>query len=67
MKNRLITTRFMLLVTALISPLVYAHSGHDHQHWSSSIIHLLWILPAMIAIGIAIHLYRRKPTTQSEH
>ncbi|GGI88330.1 hypothetical protein GCM10007978_27520 [Shewanella hanedai] len=66
MKNRITTGQIILLLTAIISPFASAHPGHDHQHWSSSLIHLFWILPALIAAGVAIHLYRRKPKTKSE-
>ncbi|WP_082930754.1 hypothetical protein [Shewanella woodyi] len=62
MKNTIATRSILLLVAALTSPLVAAHPGHDHQHWSASLIHLLWILPAVIAIGALFHLYRRKRT-----
>ncbi len=50
------------LAAALLAPasLVTAHSGHDHGHWTSPVVHsfILWTLVSAIAIGIWF--YRRK-------
>ncbi|MPY21693.1 hypothetical protein FM037_17725 [Shewanella psychropiezotolerans] len=51
---------FTFISTLLIAPTALAHPGHDHAHWSSSMVHLLWILPAVAALGLAITMYRRK-------
>ncbi|QFU22326.1 hypothetical protein FM038_009250 [Shewanella eurypsychrophilus] len=54
--------------TLLIAPTALAHPGHDHAHWSSSMVHLLWILPTVAALGLAITMYRRKKAaTQSDN
>ncbi|SQH77125.1 conserved exported protein of unknown function [Shewanella benthica] len=51
-----------LVSTLLIAPAALAHPGHDHAHWSS----MVWILPAVAALGLAITIYRRKKAaTQS--
>ncbi|MEI8610736.1 hypothetical protein P4S70_17985 [Enterovibrio sp. Hal110] len=42
---------FAFLLTA--SPMLMAHAGHDHGHWSASLIHLLWALPVIVAGAIA--------------
>ncbi|BAJ02689.1 hypothetical protein [Shewanella violacea] len=66
MKQKL-TAALTLVSSLLIAPAALAHAGHDHAHWSSSMIHLLWILPAVAALGLAITMYRRKKSaTQSD-
>ncbi|WP_076409238.1 hypothetical protein [Shewanella sp. UCD-KL12] len=60
MKSKPALALFALLTSSLTTPLVMAHPGHDHQHWSASLIHLLWILPLVAAIGLAVTLYRRQ-------
>ncbi|MCJ8303742.1 hypothetical protein [Shewanella sp.] len=65
MKQRF-SAALTFISTLLIAPMALAHPGHDHAHWSSSMVHLLWILPAVAALGLAITIYRRKKTaTQS--
>ncbi|AQS36780.1 hypothetical protein Sps_01615 [Shewanella psychrophila] len=67
MKQRL-SAALTFVSTLLIAPAALAHPGHDHAHWSSSMVHLLWILPAVAALGLAISMYRRKKTaTQSNN
>ena len=65
MKQRF-SAALTFISTLLIAPTALAHPGHDHAQWSSSMVHLLWILPAVAALGLAITIYRRKKTaTQS--
>ncbi|MEI6859625.1 MAG: hypothetical protein V5788_07590 [Shewanella sp.] len=57
---------FTFIPALLITPTALAHPGHDHLHWSSLLVHLLWVLPAVAALGLTIIMYRQKQaTTQS--
>jgi len=55
------TTKKVLtaLTLTLASPMVLAHSGHDHSDPLSSFIHLLWIAPVVLAAGYAAFCIRR--------
>lgn len=55
MKNGL----FILLIS-LFSTVVHAHPGHDHQHWFSSIIHLVLALSVVGVLAIGVLMYRHK-------
>jgi hypothetical protein len=46
------STIFISAVSLLISAPVLAHSGHDHNAANSGLIHLLWLAPAIVAVGI---------------
>ncbi|RXJ74785.1 hypothetical protein CS022_00750 [Veronia nyctiphanis] len=51
------------LITALMfSPLVNAHPGHDHSHWSSYAIHAGWIGSLALAVVIGLTVVRRRMT-----
>ncbi|WDE01951.1 hypothetical protein SG35_019910 [Thalassomonas actiniarum] len=39
-------------ITLLVSFTVRAHGGHDHQAPEATLIHLLWILPGIIALAV---------------
>ncbi|MEP1449286.1 MAG: hypothetical protein ABJK37_24495 [Paraglaciecola sp.] len=43
------------LVSMLISGSVFAHEGHDHNHWSSDSLHLLFYTSflLMVTFGMA--------------
>ncbi|SKA53404.1 hypothetical protein SAMN02745132_01961 [Enterovibrio nigricans DSM 22720] len=41
-----------LLPLFVYSSTAFSHEGHDHSHWLSGFIHLLWIAP--FAIGAII-------------
>ncbi|PAJ73204.1 hypothetical protein CJF42_16990 [Pseudoalteromonas sp. NBT06-2] len=51
MKNKKIIP-LLLGSAAFTSQAVFAHPGHDHNAASSNLIHLLWIAPALIAVGL---------------
>ena len=42
-----------LIFSLLLPSVTFAHSGHDHSAPESGLIHLLWLLPAIIAIAYA--------------
>ena len=44
---------FIALLTLGMSFVAQAHEGHDHNHWSSMIVHALLLL-SMAASGLAI-------------
>ena len=46
--NRLILCVLTLLMTVVAS----AHDGHDHTAPEAPLIHLLWIIPGIIALAI---------------
>jgi len=48
-----------VLTLTLASPMVLAHSGHDHSDPLSGLIHLLWIAPVVLAAGYAAFVIRR--------
>jgi len=51
-----------ILIFSLLSLLtssVWAHPGHDHQSVFATLVHLLWVLPVLVAIGVAIYLTRK--------
>ncbi|TDO98670.1 hypothetical protein [Marinomonas balearica] len=47
------STKWFLVFTWFISTAVFAHPGHDHQHWSSSIIHGIFYLSILIVLFVA--------------
>ena len=53
---KLVLTITILLIT---SP-SFAHAGHDHTSMMASLIHLFWLAPAIIAIGILYSKLLRK-------
>jgi len=56
----LIFTLLSLLTTS-----VWAHPGHDHQSVFATLVHLLWVLPVIVAIGVAFYLTRKD--AEKEH
>lgn len=45
---------FILFTGLMFSSQCFAHAGHDHSSMSSNVIHLLWLLPAVIAVALCI-------------
>lgn len=62
-----LTTRKVLtaLTLTLASPMVLAHSGHDHSDPLAGLIHLLWIAPVVLAAGYGAFVIRRANRTKS--
>ena len=48
---------FACITAVSLSPSLWAHSGHDHNGADAGLIHLLWLSPAILAIGV--HCYRK--------
>lgn len=42
----------LMVLFSVCSFSTLAHSGHDHHSQFSQLIHLLWLAPAMIAVGL---------------
>ncbi len=40
----------ILCLTLLVSAQSFAHAGHDHTTMLSSLVHLFWLAPALIAL-----------------
>jgi|OM-RGC.v1.035474478 hypothetical protein len=47
------SAKWYLVFTWLLSSSVFAHPGHDHQHWSSGIIHGIFYLSILIVMFVA--------------
>lgn len=61
------TRLFTLLLAAmctLLSPLAIAHEGHDHNHWTSPLLHALFLL-SLAAVGLACVLALYKAINRS--
>ena len=50
----------LLAFVLLFSEQVYAHPGHDHGGPFAWMEHLLWLAPAIIAVGIVFYIKRQK-------
>lgn len=51
---------FILLTGLVISMQSFAHGGHDHSDPLSPLIHLLWLAPMIIGVGLlAMYVKRR--------
>jgi len=50
---RKLTLIFVLQLLMLSTPL-YAHPGHDHSSAGAGLVHLLWLLPFIIAAVILV-------------
>jgi len=42
----------VLCISVLFSSPSFAHAGHDHTSILTSLIHLLWLAPALIALVV---------------
>jgi len=42
----------VLCISVLFSSPSFAHAGHDHTTMLSSLVHLLWLAPALIALVV---------------
>ena len=57
-------SRVILVVLTLLSTFSMAHEGHDHSAPEAGLIHLLWILPFVIAAGISYSLFKTKQDSE---
>jgi hydrogenase/urease accessory protein HupE len=46
-------TLFILVMLILAMP-AFAHPGHDHSAANSGLIHLLWLIPVIVAAVIVV-------------
>lgn len=53
------------LFIALFSTASLAHPGHDHNHWSSSLTHLVLALSIVGIASVGVFLYRRNKQLKS--
>jgi len=51
MQNKKIISVFIGGI-ALVTHTANAHPGHDHNAASADLVHLFWIAPAVIAVGL---------------
>ncbi len=51
---------FSLMVLTFFSSIVFAHPGHDHDHWMSHAIHVTLVLAVVGVVAVAVQMYRRK-------
>lgn len=54
-----VNTVFTLCLILLVPLPASAHSGHDHTSIFSSLIHLLWLTPALVAL-VLLHTHLLK-------
>ena len=47
-------TFIFALQTLLLSAPLFAHPGHDHSAANSGLIHLLWLVPIIVAAVIVV-------------
>lgn len=55
---------FSLTVLTLFSSTVFAHPGHDHNHWMSHAVHVTLVLAVVGVVAVAVQIYRRKKAVQ---
>jgi len=59
--------RILILVAGLlISTQSFAHAGHDHSDPMSSLVHLFWLAPLIIAAGLLISYLKRRFSEKSQ-
>ncbi len=55
------------LALLLALPYTFAHSGHDHSHWSSGIIHVLWIGALFTIVALAVVILKKRIVLKYEN
>lgn len=56
---RLIQWCLQILLVSVLSASALAHQGHDHSHWTSSILHVLFYASiAITAAGVSYACYK---------
>ncbi len=69
MKKSMQGAVILALINALTIPSALAHAGHDHSHWSSSLLHAFFYISMFSAAGICAYagykaIYRKKTRAQ---
>ncbi len=54
-----ITFKIVGLALLLATPYAAAHIGHDHGHWTSGIIHALWIGAALAVVALSVFMLKK--------
>jgi hypothetical protein len=50
----------MFVIVYLVSTASFAHGGHDHANPMSSLIHLFWLAPLLLAVGMLTTIYVKR-------
>ena len=50
---RKLTVMFTLALSLLSSP-IFAHPGHDHSAAGAGLVHLLWLVPIIVAAVVVV-------------
>ncbi len=48
------TAILFAVITLLLSTPLFAHPGHDHSASDSGLLHLLWLLPVIVAAVVVV-------------
>jgi len=56
---------FLITLLSLVATSAWAHPGHDHNSVFATLVHLLWVLPILAAVGVAF--YFSKKDTEKDH
>lgn len=51
---------FFAILTTLSTSFALAHPGHDHSSWAAPLIHALWLLPMVLAVGVVAYFIHKK-------
>lgn len=63
MKKMVLKTASVALLLA--TPYAFAHSGHDHSHWTSGTIHALWIGSSLAIVAFAVVMFKKRTALKS--
>lgn len=55
-----------LVTTNFVSP-VFAHTGHDHGHWSSSLLHLGLVAGGVASLLLVRQLIKQTRQSRKDH
>ncbi|PHS24699.1 MAG: hypothetical protein COA83_07610 [Methylophaga sp.] len=64
MKKKILKTASLALLLA--TPYVAAHSGHDHAHWTSGVIHTLWIGASLAIVALAVVMFKKRTALKAQ-
>jgi hypothetical protein len=48
------TTAIFTGLSLLLSNPSFAHPGHDHSASDSGLVHLLWLVPVIVAVAVVV-------------
>ncbi len=64
MKKIVLKSASVALLT--VTPYVAAHSGHDHSHWTSGVIHALWIGASLAIVTFAVVMFKKHTALKAQ-